>query len=157
MKRWVLAAIFSVTMVCAQEPEPFAWWDRPLARNLNLGADQQKQIQAAVREYRDRLIEQRASVQIAEGNLRDLMNEGQVNEVRTREAIDKVVTARGELMRTVSMMSLRMRLVLTPDQWQRVQRARGARAAQRRQAAAAATPATPAAPRRRVQPLPPLY
>ena len=41
----------------AQAPEAFPWWDRPIAQNLNLSPEQQKQIQATVREFRDRLIE----------------------------------------------------------------------------------------------------
>jgi Spy/CpxP family protein refolding chaperone len=121
MKRWVIPFIF-VAVAMAQEPDVFAWWDRPIARNLNLTPEQTKQVQAAVREYRDRLIEQRASVQKAEANLRDLMDEDQVNEAQTREAIEKVVAARGELMRSVSQMALRMRTVLTAEQWQRVRR-----------------------------------
>ncbi len=121
MKGLILLLAF-VSVVAAQQPDVFAWWDRPIARNLNLTPEQTKQVQATVREYRDRLIEQRAAVLKAEANLRDLMDEEQVNEGRTREAIDKVVAARGELMRSVSLMALRMRTVLTPDQWQRVQR-----------------------------------
>ncbi len=121
MKGLILLLAF-VSVVAAQQADVFAWWDRPIARNLNLTPEQTKQVQATVREYRDRLIEQRAAVLKAEANLRDLMDEEQVNEGRTREAIDKVVAARSELMRSVSLMALRMRTVLTPDQWQRVQR-----------------------------------
>jgi len=135
MKRLIGLMLLTVALACAQEPEMFAWWDRPIARNLNLSPEQEQQIRAAVREYRDRLIEQRAAVQIAEGNLRDLMNEDQVNEPKTREAIDKVVAARGELMRLVSQMTLRLRVVLTPQQWQRVQRVRAARQPLQRRAA----------------------
>jgi Spy/CpxP family protein refolding chaperone len=104
-----------------------------MAQNLNLSADQQKQIRASVHEFRDRLIEQRATVQKAEGNLQDLMNEDQVNDARAREAIDKLVAARSELMRTISQMTLKMRLVLTPEQWQQVQKRRAGQALQPRQ------------------------
>jgi Spy/CpxP family protein refolding chaperone len=133
MKRLIVLLVLLVPVATAQEPDAFAWWDRPIARNLNLTPEQTKQVQAAVREYRDRLIEERASVQKAEANLRDLMDEDQVNEARTREAIDKVVAARGELMRSVSQMALRMRTVLTPEQWQRVRRRAVQQIIQRRQ------------------------
>ena len=89
------------------------------------------------------------AVQIAEGNLRDLMNEDQVNEPKTREAIDKVVAARGELMRMVSQMTLRLRVVLTPQQWQRVQRVRAPRPAAQRRAA----PVSPRRPAPRAAPV----
>ena len=84
-------------LAMAQAPETSAWWDRPIAKNLNLSPEQQKQIQATVREYRDRLIEQRANVQKAEASLQDEMNEDQVNEARASEAIEKLVAARSEM------------------------------------------------------------
>lgn len=133
MMRWLCALALAASAALGQQPEPFAWWDSPLAANLNLSADQQRQIRATVRDFRDQLIEKRAAVQMAEGRLQDAMNEEPVNEGRAKEAIDRVVAARGELMRTVSQMALRMRMVLTPEQWQRVQRRQAAQAVERRQ------------------------
>ena len=118
MKKLVGLLVFCATLAWAQSPEMTAWWDSPVVQNLNLSRDQQTQIRTRVREYRDRLIEQRAAVQKAEGNLQDVMNEDQVSEGRAQEAIDRVVAARGDLLRSVSQMSLRLRLVLTPEQWQ---------------------------------------
>ncbi|HSW49769.1 MAG TPA: periplasmic heavy metal sensor, partial [Bryobacteraceae bacterium] len=109
----ILVGLVFVAAATAQEPEVFAWWDRPIARNLDLTPEQTKQVQATVREFRDRLIEQRAAVQKADAHLRDLMEADQVNEALTREAIDKAVAARSELLRSVSLMSLKMRAVLT--------------------------------------------
>ncbi|MFB3779138.1 MAG: Spy/CpxP family protein refolding chaperone [Bryobacteraceae bacterium] len=129
----ILFGLVCATTGMAQEPEVFAWWDRPIARNLNLTPEQTKQVKATVREFRDRLIEQRASVQKAEAHLRDLMEADQINEALTREAIEKVVVARSELLRSVSLMSLRMRTVLTPEQWQKVRRRAAQQVLQRRQ------------------------
>ena len=80
------------------------------------------------------------------------MDEAQVNEAKTREAIDTLVAARGEMMRTVSQMALRMRMVLTPQQWERVRRRTGQVLQQRRQRLGAAPAALPAQP---AQPAPP--
>ena len=118
MKKLAGLLVFCATLAWAQSPEMTAWCDSPVVQNLNLSRDQQVQIRTRVREYRDRLIEQRAAVQKAEGNLQDAMNDDQVNEARAQEAIDQVVAARGDLLRSVSQMSLRLRLVLTPEQWQ---------------------------------------
>ena len=120
MKRLIVLLVASVALAMAQAPENFPWWDRPIAQNLNLSTEQQKQIQATVREYRDRLIEQRANVQKAEARLQDEMNEDQVNEVRANDAIEKLVAARSEIARTFSQMSLKLRVVLTPQQWQKL-------------------------------------
>jgi Spy/CpxP family protein refolding chaperone len=131
MKKLMLLALSLATLSWGQALDNFAWWESPIAQNLNLTPEQQKQIQATVREYRDRLIEQRAAVQKAEANLMDLMNEDQVNEAKSREMVEKVVAARAELMRTVSLMSLRLRTVLTPQQWQELRRRRAQQLAQR--------------------------
>jgi hypothetical protein len=60
MMRWLMALGLAASAALAQEPEPFAWWDSPLAANLNLTADQQRQIRATVRDFRDQLIERGA-------------------------------------------------------------------------------------------------
>ncbi len=133
MRKLVGLIFFVAACALAQSPDQFAWWDSPLVQNLNLTMDQQKQIRGVVREYRDQLIEQRAGVQKAEGNLMDLMNEDKVDEAKARDAVDKVVTARADLMRTVSQMGVRLRVILTPQQWQMIERRRAGQAMQRHQ------------------------
>jgi len=105
-------------------PAFFPWWDSPIVRDLNLSEDQQQQIRARVSEFRDRLIEQRANVEKVEGSLQDLMNEDSVDEAKVTEAIDRLVAARGNLMRTFSQMGLKLRQVLTTEQWQELQKRR---------------------------------
>ncbi|MCC7174243.1 MAG: periplasmic heavy metal sensor [Bryobacterales bacterium] len=149
MKNLTMVLLLAAAAAAAQEPPPLNWWDRPVAaRALKLSPEQEKQVRAVQREFRDRLLDQQTAVRKAEANLQDLMNEDQVNEARTREAIDRVVAARGELMRTVSNMALRMRLVLTPEQWQRVRDRRMQTVQQRRQQRppAAGSPEQPAPP-----------
>lgn len=131
MRRFVLLFAFAAVLGWGQVMDDFPWWDSPIAQDLKLSPEQRKQIQATVREFRDRLIEQRAAVQKAEANLTDLMNEDQVNEAKTREMVEKVVAARSELMRTVSLMSMRLRMVLTPQQWQELRHRRAQQLAQR--------------------------
>ncbi len=156
MKRLIVMMLLAAAAAAAQEPQDFNWWDRPIARTLNLSPQQEKEVRAAQREFRDRLLDQQTAVRKAEANLQDLMNDDQVNEAKTRDAIDRVVAARGELMRTVSLMALRMRTVLTPEQWERVRRRTGQLLEQRRQQRLGLDPAPPAPaapkPRRPVQP-----
>jgi len=132
MTRLTLLLIFSAALAWGQAMDNFAWWDSPIVQNLNLTPDQQRQIRATVREFRDRMIEQRASVQKAEANLGDFMNDDPVNEAKGKDVIDKLVVARGDLMRSVSQMSLKLRTVLTPQQWQELQRRRAGLAAEGR-------------------------
>ncbi len=124
MTRLLIAFICSTIFAWGQLPDDFPWWDSPIAQSLKLSPEQQKQIRATVRQHRDRLIEQRAAVQKAEANLRDEMAEEQVNESRAMEAINNLIAARSELMRSVSQMSLKLRMILTADQWRELQRRR---------------------------------
>ena len=136
MKRFAFLFALAAALCFGQALDDFAWWDSPIAKNLNLTAEQQKQIRGTVREFRDRMIEQRAGVQKAEAGFLDLLNEDQVNEANAKEAVERLVAARGDLMRSVSQMSLRLRAVLTPQQWQELQRRRGQQGAQGRGALA---------------------
>jgi Spy/CpxP family protein refolding chaperone len=101
------------------------WWDRPIVRDLGLSEGQLSQVRVIVRDSRDHLIQLRAAVRSAEGALADEMSEDKVDANRAEAAIDKVVSARGELMRAVSQMSLKLRQILTYSQWQEL-RKRGA-------------------------------
>ncbi len=140
MKRLVFLFALAAALCFGQALEDFAWWDSPIAQNLNLTPEQQKQIRETVREFRDRLIEQRAGVQKAEAGFMDFLNDDQVNEARAKEAVEKLVVARGDLMRSVSLMSLRLRAVLTPQQWQELQRRRARQRSQGPQGRGAPAP-----------------
>jgi Spy/CpxP family protein refolding chaperone len=109
----------------ARGPEMSRWWDRPVVRNLGLSSDQDKQVRAIVRESRDRLIQLRGAVDSAEAALSDEMSEEKVDSKRAEAAIEKVISARGDLMRSIAQMSLKLRLILTTAQWQELEK-RGA-------------------------------
>jgi Spy/CpxP family protein refolding chaperone len=98
------------------------WWDRPIVRDLGLSEDQLSQVRAIVRNSRDHLIQLRAAVRSAEAGLADEMSEDKVDANRAEAAIDRVVSARGELMRAVSQMSLKLRQILTYSQWQELRK-----------------------------------
>lgn len=120
MRAFLLIAMLAAAAF-GQTPGVFPWWDTPLARTLNLSSQQERQIRDTIRDYRDRLIEQRAEVQKAEGDFTDLINEPQVNQQRAQEVIDRLVETRADLTRSFSELSLKMRAILTADQWQKLQ------------------------------------
>ncbi len=106
----------------AQVPGMFPWWDSPIARDLNLSEEQHRKIRETVREFRSRLIQLRAALEASEGELGDLMNDDQVDGPKATAAFEKVIGARSDLTRAVSQMSLKLRLVLTAEQWRELQR-----------------------------------
>jgi Spy/CpxP family protein refolding chaperone len=123
--RWLMLLLLMAPSAMAQLPRGmFAWWDTPIARDLNLSDDQLRQIRAAVRDHRGRLIDQRAALDKAEGEIDDLFNEETVDQKRAGDAIERLAAARADLTRTLTQMSLRLRSVLTPQQWRELQRRR---------------------------------
>ncbi len=109
----------------AQPPRGFfPWWDSPIVRDLNVTDDQTRQIRAIVREYRERLIDHRGAVEKTEGEVQDLFNEDTVDQSRANAAIERLVSARADLTRTFTVMSLKLRAVLNPAQYKELQRRR---------------------------------
>jgi Spy/CpxP family protein refolding chaperone len=100
----------------------FPWWDSPIAGGLDLTDAQRTEIHSVVGEYRGRMREVRDEVQKAEGDLDAVFNEDIVDQRRGSEAIDRLTKARADMTKSVSEMSLRMRAVLTAQQWQELQR-----------------------------------
>lgn len=120
----VMALILAVSsMASAQLPRGFfPWWDQPIAKDVNLSESQQAQIKAAVREYRTKLIEQRAALEKAEVELQYLFDDDSVDPKRANQAIEDLANARLNLTRTFSQLFLKVRLILTPQQWHDLQK-----------------------------------
>jgi hypothetical protein len=66
----------------------------------------------------------RQAVNQAEQALAEQFDRNPVNPGKTNEAIERLVDARSDLTRTLTQLSLKLRLVLTEQQWQELQRRR---------------------------------
>ncbi len=125
MLRYALAFLIALLPALAQMPRGvFNWWDSPIARDLNLTDDQTRQIRSIVKEHRGKLIDLRASVEKAEAEFEDVFSEDAFDQRRANDYLERLVTARSELMRGFSQMSLRLRAVLTPEQYRELQKRR---------------------------------
>jgi Spy/CpxP family protein refolding chaperone len=98
------------------------WWTGDTIKELNLSKDQVAQMRASMQEYRPRLKELRGAVQKAEQDLESVFNSDPVNTQKANEAIEHLVAARADLSRTLSQMGLKLRSVLTLQQWQEVEK-----------------------------------
>jgi Spy/CpxP family protein refolding chaperone len=112
--------------LAAQMPKGiYAWWNRPeIRRDLNLTPQQQKKIQATMKEFRPHLNDVRAAVERAEVELQTQFDQDPVDDARANQAIGRLIEARSDLTRTLSELSLKLRVVLTEKQWQELQRRR---------------------------------
>ena len=121
MKSLFLIPMLAFTTFAQPPNEFFAWWDSPIVKDLKVTGDQQKQIKSIVHDYRNKLIDLRAAVEKADGNLNDILNEDKIDMKRATEAVDKMASAKGEMNRNMTLMSVSLRAVLTPAQWHELQ------------------------------------
>ena len=129
MRRLLALVLLLSGSVFAQMPRGiYAWWSRPeIARDLNLSPAQRQQIRATVQQYRPHLMNVRMTVNQAEQALAEQFDRNPVDAGKTNEAIERLVDARSDLTRTLTQLSLKLRLVLTEQQWQELQRRRPTR------------------------------
>ena len=126
MARAVVFMLLAAGTLAAQMPKGiYAWWNRPeIRRDLNLTPQQQRQIQGTMRQFRPHLNDIRAEVERAEVDLQAQFDRDPVDEGRANQAIGRLIEARSDLTRTLSELSLKLRMVLTEKQWQELQRRR---------------------------------
>ena len=110
----------------AQMPKSlYPWWsNRIVVRQLNLSNAQVQQIRTVVSHFHPQLLEDRAMVLRAEQNLEDQFNHEPVDQGKTNQAIEQLIAARSGLTRSLSELSLKLRVLLTARQWQDLQRLR---------------------------------
>jgi Spy/CpxP family protein refolding chaperone len=122
--KYVFLILAVPVAVNAQGPRGgfFPWWDSPMVSGLELSDAQRSEIRSVIRDYRGRMQEVRSAVQKAENDLDQVFNDDTVDQRRGAEAIDRLTKARADMTKSVSEMSLRMRAVLTSQQWQELQR-----------------------------------
>jgi Spy/CpxP family protein refolding chaperone len=107
-------------------PAGLSWWERPwwngaAAQDLNLSDGQKNDINAIVKDYRSKMMDMRGAIGKADRDVAAAFAESPVDPHKANDAIEKLAAARGDLTRALSQMSLKVRLVLTAEQWQDLQ------------------------------------
>ena len=126
MSRLILLAMLLGGSLFAQMPKGFyAWWSKPvITKQLNLTNVQRQQIRGTVMQYRPHLIDVRAEVNKAEIDLQAQFDQDPVDQAKADQAIERLIAARSDLTRTLTQLSLKLRTVLTEQQWRDLQRLR---------------------------------
>ncbi len=118
-----LGVVLLLAVAAAAQGPPrayFPWWESRLTERLDLSEEQHTRIRAILKQYRDQMIDQRGAVEKADAEIEDLFAEQEIDQEHARRTIDRLVTARGEMTRSLTVMSLELRQVLTADQWRRL-------------------------------------
>jgi Spy/CpxP family protein refolding chaperone len=125
---FLVAALFLAAPLVAQGPPrpPLSWWESPwwndaAAHGLNLTEAQKSDINAIVKDYRNKMMDLRSTMEKADKDVAAAFGENAVDQRKANEAIERLAASRGELTRTLSQMSLKLRMVLTAEQWQQLQ------------------------------------
>ncbi len=126
MRNAILLALLLGGSLFAQMPRSlYAWWSKPvITRQLNLTNVQRQQIRTTVLQYRPHLIDVRAEISKAEIDLEAQFEHDPVDQAKANQAIERLIAARSDLTRTLSQLSLKLRTVLTEQQWRDLQRLR---------------------------------
>jgi len=126
MLRLIPVAVLVSASLLAQMPKSlYPWWgNKIVVRQLDLTQAQVRQIRAAVSDAQPHLLEVRAKVLRAEQSLEDLFNSDPVDQAKTNQAIEQLIAARTDLTRSLTELSLKLRVLLTAQQWQQLQRLR---------------------------------
>jgi Spy/CpxP family protein refolding chaperone len=126
MRRLFILAIALSASLLAQMPNSlYPWWSNKIVvQQLDLTPAQVHDIRAAVTEAQPHLLEVRAKVLRAEQALEDQFNSDPVDQNKTNQVLEQLIVARTDLTRSLTELSLKLRVLLTPQQWQQLQRLR---------------------------------
>jgi len=98
------------------------WWKNPLtARQLELTPEQQTKMDEIFQQNRVKLIDLNASVDREEAIMEELMSADPLDATKIRAEIDRLAQARADLEKVNANMLLGMRLLLTKEQWVKLQ------------------------------------
>jgi Spy/CpxP family protein refolding chaperone len=135
MRKTSILAVVSLTAgaIFAQPPRPPVatqyWWESPLTvKSLNLSDAQTKQLNQIQQSYVSRLNDLRMGVIKADGNLEEVFKQPAGDELKADAAVDQYANARYYMTRELTRMSLKMRAVLTDEQWQQLESMQNGRA-----------------------------
>jgi Spy/CpxP family protein refolding chaperone len=117
----VLCLVFACALPAQMPRGQYAWWNSPVVQDLKLSDSQRREIRLTVKDYRVRLLDIRARMEKAESDLETLFNQDPVDTPKANEAIDRLASTRSELTRALSQMSLKLRSLLSVQQWQQLQ------------------------------------
>lgn len=129
----LFASLASAALAVPDAPEG-KWWKRPrVAAEIDLTSNQERRIESIFARARPVLIDRKAALEKAQGELQDALEDSNADRRAVEERIQAVESARAELQKARILMVLDMRQVLRPEQWERLVRLQEAFRRERRE------------------------
>ena len=122
MPKWILLAGFLPGLLCAQMPMGEVCRPGRTNHDLNLTEAQQNQITGICKESFKKMSDLRETWRKAEDELKAAFDESPVDQHKSGDAIEHLTAARSDLFRATSQMDLKIRTVLTDEQWQELKK-----------------------------------
>jgi Spy/CpxP family protein refolding chaperone len=122
MRKLIFFAAFLPILLSAQIPMGEVCRPGRSAHDLNLSEAQQNQITTICRESFKKMSDLRATWKKAEAELQTAFDESPVDQRKSNDAIEHLAAARLDLFRATSQMDLKIRTVLTDEQWQELKK-----------------------------------
>ncbi len=91
-----------------------------MKRDVGLSDDTMRQIEGIMQSSRHLLVDLRADLEKREGDLQEALNSPQMSPAQVEKAVDTLIEARGRLSKATTMMMVRMRQLLTHEQWRKL-------------------------------------
>lgn len=118
----VFLVFTGVTLGASQQGAPPRWWKtESISKELGLTADQSSRIEQIFESTVPELRQEWDELDRLEGKLSRMIQDDTNDEATLARQIDRVETARASASKTRSLMLMRMRKVLTPEQRVRLQ------------------------------------
>ena len=125
MFRLTLLTLISAALSVAQAPHAFyPWWTPQNSRDLNLTWAQKTKVTGTAESFGPRMLEARKIFQLAEEAFHKEFERDPVDEDKASETIERLAAAQATIVRLQAQMQLKMRSVLTAEQWALVEQGR---------------------------------
>lgn len=101
-------------------PEGKWWRNEDVIRELQLTEDQQKQLEKIFYNHLEKAIDLRAKIEKEELKLRELLDQNTIVEKQVLSQVETLLDARKEIEKIRAELFLKVRMLLTYEQWQKV-------------------------------------
>jgi len=124
MLKWVFltASLPGIALAQMQVPLGGVCRQEKTARDINLSETQQKDIKRICKDSYKKVSDLRDAWNKAEAELQTAFDESPVDQTKSNLAIEHLTAARSDLFRATSQMELKIRMVLTDEQWQELKK-----------------------------------